>query len=167
MTNDDLPRHSPRHVGRARAVARLLDRSFRIPGTSLRFGLDPVLGLVPVVGDAVTALASGYILYVAWLNGVPGSMIARMMVNVLLDTLLGAIPIVGDIFDAGWQANARNVALLEKWLESEGSARHHSVAILVAVIVGLLVLLAAVIALIWVVVETLLQGTIGGAAELF
>lgn len=167
MTDDDLPRRPPRQLDRARAVARVLDRSFRIPGTSLRFGLDPLLGLLPVAGDAVGALASGYILYVAWLNGAPGSMIARMVLNVLVDTLVGAVPVVGDLFDAGWQANVRNMALLERWLESEGSGRHHSVAILIAVVVGLLVMLAAVIAVIWVVIETLLQGAIGGAAELF
>ena len=148
-------------------MARLLDRSFRIPGTSLRFGLDPVLGLVPGAGDVVAALGSGYILYIAWLNGAPGSMIARMVMNVLVDTLVGAVPVVGDIFDAGWQANARNVALLERWLDEEGSQRHHSVAILVGVIAGLLLLLAAVVAVLWVMVETLLQGAIGGAAELF
>lgn len=164
---DDLPRRTPRQLGRARSLAHLLDRSFRIPGTSLRFGLDPLLGLIPAGGDVLAALASGYVLYVAWLNGAPGAMIGRMMVNVLVDTLLGAVPVVGDLFDAGFQANSRNVALLEEWLDEEGSQRHHSVAILVAVIAGLLVLLAAVAALIWVLLETLLQGAIGGAAELF
>lgn len=164
---DDLPRRPPRKLDRARTVARLLDRSFRIPGTSLRFGLDPILGLVPGAGDVVAALGSGYILYIAWLNGAPGSMIARMMMNVLVDTLVGAVPVVGDIFDAGWQANARNVALLERWLDEEGSQRHHSVAILVGVIAGLLLLLAVVVAVLWVIVETLLQGAIGGAAGLF
>ena len=164
--SDDTPRRPPRKLDRARALARLLDRSFRIPGTQLRFGLDPILGLLPGVGDVAGALGSGYILYVAWLNGAPGSMIARMMLNVVVDALVGSIPVLGDLFDAGWQANARNVRLLERWLDEEGSQRHHSAAILVAVIVGLLVLLAGVVALIWVVLETLLQGAIGGAAEL-
>lgn len=167
MTEDDLPKRPPRQLDRARLLARLLDRSFRVPGTSLRFGLDPLLGLLPVGGDAISALASGYILYVAWLNGAPGALIGRMLFNLLVDTLVGAVPVVGDLFDAGWQANARNVALLEEWVGEEGSQRHHSIAILIAVLVALLVLLAAVIALIWVVVETLLQGAIGGAAELF
>jgi hypothetical protein len=167
MNDHDLPRRPPRQLDPARTVARLLDRSFRIPGTSLRFGLDPVLGLFPAIGDAVGALGSGYIVYVAWLNGVPGAVIARMLGNVLVDTLVGSVPVVGDLFDAGWQANVRNVALLERWLDEEGSAGHHSVGILIAVILGLLALLVGVIALIWVVLETLLQGTIGGAAQLF
>ena len=167
MSEQNLVKKTPRKLDHARAVARLLDRSFRIPGTSLRFGLDPILGLLPGGGDVLGALASGYILYVAWLNGAPGSMIARMMMNAVVDALVGAVPVVGDIFDAGWQANSRNVRLLEGWLDEEGSQRHHSVAILVAVIVGLLVLLAGVVAVIWVVLETLFQGTIGGATGLF
>lgn len=148
-------------------MARVLDRSIRVPGTDLRFGLDPILGLVPGVGDVVGALASGYVLYVAWLNGAPGSMIARMMLNVLVDALVGSVPVLGDLFDAGWQANARNVRLLERWLADEGSQGHHSVAILIAVGLGLLVLLAGVLAVLWVIAETLLQGAIGGAARLF
>ncbi|MBW3553633.1 MAG: DUF4112 domain-containing protein [Gemmatimonadetes bacterium] len=162
--HDDTPRRPPRNLDSARAVARLLDRSLRIPGTSLRFGLDPILGLIPGIGDAAGALASGYILYVAWLNGTPGSMIGRMMLNVGVDALMGAIPVIGDLFDAGWQANARNVALLEKWLDDEGSQRHHSVAILVGVMAGLLALLAGVGWVLWVMLGALLQaGTAGGA----
>ncbi|HUG39455.1 MAG TPA: DUF4112 domain-containing protein [Longimicrobiales bacterium] len=156
MSENDPPRRPPRQLDRARRVAGLLDRRFRIPGTSFRFGLDPIIGLLPVGGDALAALASGYILYVAWLNGAPGATIGRMMGNVLLDTLVGAVPVVGDLFDAAWHANSRNVALLEEWLGEEGSQGHHSAAILVAVLVGLLVLLAAVVALAWVVLETLL-----------
>lgn len=152
---DDLPRRPPRGLDRARTVARVLDRSFRIPGTSFRFGLDPILGLLPGGGDVLAAFASGYVLYVAWLNGAPGSMIARMMMNVVVDVLVGSIPVIGDIFDAGWQANSRNVRLLEGWLDEEGSQRHHSVAILVAVVLGLLALLAAVVAVIWVTLDAL------------
>lgn len=162
--HDETPRRAPRNLDSARAVARLLDRSLRVPGTSLRFGLDPILGLIPGIGDAAGALASGYILYVAWLNGVPGSMIGRMMLNIGVDALMGAIPVIGDLFDAGWQANARNVALLERWLDQDGAHRHHSVAILIGVIVGLLALLAGVGWVLWVVLGALLQaGTVGGA----
>jgi hypothetical protein len=156
----DLPERPPRHLDRARTLARLLDRSFRIPGTSLRFGLDPLLGLLPVGGDVLAALGSGYILYVAWVNGAPGGVIGRMLLNVLLDTLVGSVPVVGDLFDAGWQANARNVAMLEDWLGEEGSQHHHSPAILVGVITALLLLMAGVVAVIWVAVDVLLQGAL-------
>ena len=155
---DDLPRRAPRDLGRARALARLLDRSFRIPGTSLRFGLDPLLGLLPVGGDVLAALGSGYILYVAWRNGAPGGLIGRMLVNVLIDTLVGSVPVLGDLFDAGWQANARNVSMLEAWLGEEGSQHHHSPAILVGVVTALLLLLLAVVGLFWWGIELLFQG---------
>jgi hypothetical protein len=156
----DLPERPPRHLDRARTLARLLDRSFRIPGTSLRFGLDPLLGLLPVGGDVLAALGSGYILYVAWVNGAPGGVIGRMLLNVLLDALVGSVPVVGDLFDAGWQANARNVAMLEDWLGEEGSQHHHSPAILVGVITALLLLMAGVVAVIWVAVDVLVQGAL-------
>lgn len=156
----DLPERPPRRLDRARVLARLLDRSLRIPGTSLRFGLDPLLGLLPVGGDVLAGLGSGYILYVAWLNGAPGKLIGRMLVNVLVDTLLGSVPVVGDLFDAGWQANARNVAMLEEWLGEEGSQHHHSPAILVGVIAALVLLVAGVVAVIWVALDVLMQGAI-------
>lgn len=143
----------PHQLGRARALAHLLDRRFRIPGTSRRFGLDPVLGLLPVGGDVVAALGSGYILYVAWRNGAPGAMIARMLSNVVLDTLVGSVPVAGDVFDAWWQANARNVRMLEEWLGEEGPRRRHSRILLVAVIGTLVVLLAGVVAAFWLLVR--------------
>lgn len=154
---DDLPKRPPRQLSRARTVARLLDRRFRVPGTSIRFGLDPVLGLLPVGGDVIAALGSGYILYVAWRNGAPGSLIGRMLVNVVVDTVVGSVPIVGDIFDAGWQANARNLAMLEEWLGEEGSQHSHSPAILVGVIATLVALLAGVVGLFWWLGTLILQ----------
>jgi hypothetical protein len=153
--SDELPKRPPRRLDRAQTVARWLDRSFRVPGTDLRFGLDPVLGLLPVGGDVIAALGSGYILYVAWLNGAPPGMIGRMLGNVLVDTILGAVPVLGDLFDAGWQANARNVALLERWLGEEGSQHHHSPAVLVGVVAALVLLLAGVVGLVWLTVELL------------
>lgn len=146
---DDLERRRPQKLDSARAVARLLDRSFRIPGTSFRFGLDPILGLLPVGGDVLAALGSGYILYVAWRNGAPGPVIGRMLGNVVLDTVVGSVPVVGDLFDAGWKSNARNVAILEGWLGEAGSRRKQSPLILLGIIATLLLLLAGIVALFW------------------
>ena len=156
----DLPKRAPRGLDRARAVSRLLDRSFRIPGTSIRFGLDPVLGLLPVGGDVLAALGSGYILFVAWRNGVPAGLIGKMLLNVLVDTIVGSVPVVGDLFDAGWQANARNVAILEDWLGEAGPQRHHGPAVLVGVIATLLLLVAGVVALAWLAVDVLIRGVV-------
>jgi hypothetical protein len=96
-----------------RTLARWLDDSLRLPGTKRRIGLDPILGLVPVVGDTVGLLLSGYIVFEARRLGVPRSLLGRMLANVAIETLVGSIPLLGDAFDAGWKANLRNVALLE------------------------------------------------------
>jgi len=140
----------------ARSVARLLDRQFRVPGTSIRFGLDPLLGLLPVGGDIVAALGSGYILYVGWRNGAPGALLARMLANVAADLVVGSVPVIGDLFDAGWKANARNVALLEEWLGEVPSGRPGSRIVLAALGVALLLLLAGAVAVFWWLATALL-----------
>lgn len=152
---DRNPVPRPRDLERARRLARLLDRSFRIPGTSRRFGLDPLLGLLPVGGDLVGALASGYILYVAWRQGAPPALIARMLVNVGVDTVLGSVPLVGDLFDAGWKANVRNMRALDAWLGEEGTRASHSRLLLAGVAVALLVLVAGVALLAWLAMNAL------------
>jgi hypothetical protein len=164
---DDLPKQPPRRLAEARTVARVLDRSFRIPGTKLRFGLDPILGLLPVGGDVLAALGSGYILYVAWRNGAPGTLLGKMLVNVLVDTVVGAVPVVGDLFDAGWQANARNVEMLESWLGEEGSRHHGTPAMLVGVIAALVLLVAGVVGLVWLLVSVLFRDALDPPGQLF
>ncbi len=144
------PTHSRApQLGRARALARLLDRSFRVPGTTIRFGLDPILGLLPVGGDVAAALGSGYILYVAWRTGAPASMLRRMLVNVAVDTVVGSVPVVGDLFDAGWKANSRNVGMLEEWLGETRTRSTPSPAVLVAIVAVLALLVGGVVALFW------------------
>lgn len=97
-----------------RKWATLLDSAFQVPGTQLRFGLDPVLGLVPGIGDVI----SGFFSVLMILHGVrlrvPKIVLARMTINVAFDLLAGAVPIIGDLFDAGFKANLRNLALLER-----------------------------------------------------
>ena len=98
---------------RVRNLSRLLDNAVRIPGTNYRIGLDPLFGLVPVVGDVPTTAASAYVVLEAARLGVARATLARMVLNLAIDAVVGAIPLVGDLFDAVWKANARNVALLE------------------------------------------------------
>lgn len=100
-------------LGRLRAIARLLDARFGIPGTRWQFGLDSILGLVPGIGDAATAAVSLYILVEARRMGVGLPTLARMAWNVALDLGLGAVPLLGDVFDFFWKSNLRNIALLE------------------------------------------------------
>jgi hypothetical protein len=99
---------------RVRVLARLLDSSITIPGTNLKFGLDPIIGLIPGIGDLMGAVMSGYIILEAVRADVPNVTIVRMLVNVGIDTLLGAVPALGDVFDAAWKSNTMNVALLER-----------------------------------------------------
>jgi hypothetical protein len=98
-----------RHI---RAFAQLLDQSIVLPG-GYRIGIDPIIGLIPGIGDAIGTVLSFYIVYQAARLGIPKSILLRMCGNVLLEMLVGEIPILGDIFDAVWKANIRNVRLIE------------------------------------------------------
>ena len=106
-------------VARLDALATLLDTAFLLPGTNIRFGLDALIGLVPVIGDAVTTLISLYIVREARALGVSRFVIARMLANVAIDGMVGAVPFVGDMFDVAWRANRRNIALLRNALAGE------------------------------------------------
>jgi uncharacterized protein DUF4112 len=101
---------------RIRALAQLLDNAIPIPGTSWRFGFDAIVGVIPVVGDLIGGVLSGYIILEAARAEVSAFTLARMLVNVGIDTLVGAVPALGDLFDAAWKANIKNVALLERHL---------------------------------------------------
>jgi len=93
-------------------LSHLLDDWFRIPGTSFRFGLDGIVGLIPGVGDLLGGLASTIIVVAAWFRGVPTVTVARMVANVAIEVFVGAIPFLGDVFDIAWKANRRNYKLL-------------------------------------------------------
>jgi hypothetical protein len=106
-------------IARIDALATLLDTALVIPGTGIRFGLDGLIGLFPVVGDIITTALSLFIVHEAYQLGAPGHVIMRMLSNVALDGVLGAVPVVGDAFDVLWRANRRNMRLLGEWLERE------------------------------------------------
>lgn len=96
--------------------AHLLDDIFRIPGTSIRLGLDGLIGLIPGLGDVLAGIASFVLIFAAWVRGVPYVTLVRMMFNLALDVLIGAIPLFGDVFDIAWKANRRNYRLLTRHL---------------------------------------------------
>ncbi|HSK38976.1 MAG TPA: DUF4112 domain-containing protein [Arenibaculum sp.] len=100
-------------------LSNLLDSRWGIPGTRWRFGLDGVASIVPVIGDSLTAVVSLYIVWQAASFGVPGSLIARMLVNVGADWAVGSIPVLGTVFDVAFKANRRNIDLLTRHLERE------------------------------------------------
>lgn len=95
-------------------LARLMDSRFRVPGTSLRFGLDPLLGLIPGLGDGASALVSVLLLLKSARYGLPRVVMIRMAVNVLLNAAIGAIPVAGDLFSFWFKANQINYQLLQK-----------------------------------------------------
>jgi len=135
-------------VERLHRAGELLDSAVRIPGTSFRIGLDPVVGLVPGVGDAATTVASVYIVVEAARLGVPRETLARMVLTLAVDAVVGSVPLVGDAFDAVWKANDRNVALLERRLQEPTSGRRDRwllVGLGVALVASLLAISAAVV----------------------
>lgn len=101
---------------RFRALADLLDNAFRVPGTSWRFGLDPLLGLIPGLGDVLGALFAAWGWLLARRIGAPPAIQRKMLVNIAIDMLGGAVPVVGDLFDATFKAHVRNRKLLDDWL---------------------------------------------------
>ena len=126
-----------------RRVARLLDSALPVPGTSFRFGLDPILGLVPGIGDLVSPLFTLGILWQARDLGVPRVIQLRMIFNVAIDTLTGFVPLIGDLFDFAWKANNRNIALLERHAYEEHKPSTADWAF-VALCVGLIAVIVAV-----------------------
>lgn len=103
-------------MARITLVAKLMDNAFLIPGLNRRVGLDAVLGLVPGVGDALSAALASYIIWEARQLGLPRWKIARMIGNVAVDTAIGAIPFAGDVFDVFFKANERNLRIIHEHL---------------------------------------------------
>jgi len=129
---------------RVRALARLLDSAVRIPGTNIRFGADSIVGLIPGLGDMAGTVLSGYIVLVATRLGVPPSVVTRMLLNIGVDTLAGSVPLVGDLFDVGWKANQKNVALIERHVGNEVPTLRSSTWMVTAVVIAAIALLVLV-----------------------
>jgi hypothetical protein len=104
----------PRGLDALRRWARIFDTAFRIPGTRITFGIDPILGLIPGLGDLASPIFSLFFIWHGVRLAVPKVVLARMALNVIIDAGVGAIPVVGDLFDVGWKANVWNLALLER-----------------------------------------------------
>ena len=101
-------------------VAVVMDDRFRVPGTGIRFGLDPVIGMIPGVGDSVTAGVGIYTLLWAKRAGVPLTLLGWMLANLALDWVVGLVPVLGDLFDVGFKAHRRNATLLRRYAERSG-----------------------------------------------
>lgn len=104
-------------LNRIRKLSRLMDSSFRIPIIGWRFGLDPIIGLVPGAGDIIDTAFSAYLIYLATRFNLPRSVLTSMILNIGLEAVVGTVPVIGDLFDAYYKSNIRNLALLEKHLQ--------------------------------------------------
>ena len=121
-------------------LAFYLDDLFRIPGTSWRFGLDAIIGLIPNVGDTLTSFASFYILLAGVQYGVPKITLLRMALNIGIDYLLGSVPIIGDALDFFWKSNDMNMRLIRERATGKGKGKTSDY-IFIFVLIGLLILL--------------------------
>jgi hypothetical protein len=106
-------------LARLDALARLLDVAFILPGTNIRYGIDGLIGLIPVVGDIITTAISLWLVREARGLGAPWHVTARMLGNVALDGMVGMVPLAGDAFDVMFRANMRNVRLLRRWMDKQ------------------------------------------------
>ncbi|WP_308422583.1 DUF4112 domain-containing protein [Novosphingobium indicum] len=105
---------------RVEAMERVLERSFTLPGTNQQFGLDALVGLVPVAGDVISAAMGLYLVWEARNLGMPKWQLARMTANVGFDSLLGVVPLAGDLLDFFYRSNSRNLKIIRKHLD-----KHH------------------------------------------
>lgn len=145
-------KQTPTQLRNLNALARLMDAKFRIPGTSIRFGLDAVIGLVPGIGDLVSLVISGYIVSSAAKIGASRYVMARMVLNTGIDAIVGAIPILGDIFDVGFRANQKNMRLLQQHI-NENRHRGSANKVIMPVVIVLLALLLGLVWVGWKLVE--------------
>lgn len=124
-------------------VARLMDSQFQLPGTRFRFGLDPLLGLLPIVGDLSSTAVSVALLLTMLRHGASGAVVVRMVLNILIDTVVGAIPVIGNVFDFAYKSNERNVALLRRHY-AEGRHQGSGKGLVALVLLGFVVVFGLV-----------------------
>lgn len=164
MNERDSLRHEPWTPPRAavepwvRELVRYLDTAFVIPGTRIRVGLDPIVGLLfPVVGDWLGAFTSMVLLRAALERRVPPVIVLRMVLNVTVDTVLGMIPIAGDVFDVAFRANQRNLELLERHAR-EGKPRPGDYAVIALAVLVVIALALLPLVIVGLVVGSLASG---------
>jgi Domain of unknown function (DUF4112) len=135
---------TPRALADVELLAWLLDNSVPIPGTGRRIGLDGVVGLVPGLGDVISAGLGIFVVLRGLQVGLPRVVVARMLINLGLDVTIGAIPIIGDAFDLWFKSNARNLGLIQRHAGDPGASTRGDWAFVWAVVAGAIALLLAV-----------------------
>ncbi|WP_242927851.1 DUF4112 domain-containing protein [Pontibacter vulgaris] len=133
-------------------IVKLMDNQFRLPGTNFRFGLDPILGLLPVAGDLASFGVSAMLVMTMARHGASGKVVALMLLNIAFDTLLGSIPVLGNVFDFFFKANQRNVKLLRSHYE-EGRYQGSGKGIIIGALVGIVLLFILLLWALWQLAE--------------
>ena len=128
----------------AEKVSGIMDSRFRIPGTHFRFGIDPLIGLVPGLGDAASWAVSTLLVYTMTKHGVSRKVVILMMINITIDAILGSIPVLGNFIDFFYKANSKNIRLLKKHYQ-EGKHQGSGTGILLFIALIFLVILVAII----------------------
>jgi hypothetical protein len=123
-----------------------LDHKYQLKGTKFKYGIDPIIGLVPFLGHAVTFVISGVLVLVMLRHGGSGKLAIKMVINVLLDTVIGAVPILGNLFDFVFKANMKNLRLLKEHYE-QGRHMGSGLDIIIIILVVLMVLLIGIVVL--------------------
>ena len=148
--------YAPR-LKRLHQLSRLLDNIITIPGTQVGIGLDPIIGLLPIGGDALGLIFSFYIIIEAAQLGVPAATLGRMVMNVIVDSLVGAIPMLGDLFDFAWRANNYNIILLEAALKSPHQNKKADNSFILIFSIGLFLLAIVLISIPVILIRILWQ----------
>jgi hypothetical protein len=151
--NGERERRGRRALEQLRAITKLFDQAFTLPGTRWRFGLDGLIGLVPGLGDVAGAIVAAYALHVARKLNAPPVVQLRLLTNIAFDALIGIVPILGDLFDFAFKAQTRNLALLDAWVASPERTARRSRRGLLLIPIAIVIVFATVTALgVWLLV---------------
>jgi hypothetical protein len=148
--------YAPR-LKRLRQLSKILDNIITIPGTQVGIGLDPIIGLLPIGGDALGLIFSFYIIIEAAQLGLSTATLGRMVMNVIIDSLIGSIPMLGDFFDFAWKANNYNIILLEEALKDPHKNKKANKSFIFLLIIGLFILAIVLISIPVILIRILWQ----------
>lgn len=117
----------PKEIQWAEKLVHLMDDRFEIPIVKFKFGLDPIIGLIPWAGDVVTFAISALIIKALYDEGLPKSLIWKMLLTIVIDLIIGSIPVIGDVWDFVFKANRKNLKLAREYFESQPIAENSTV----------------------------------------
>ena len=140
--NEEIIELNEEKLLRLKLLSKRLDDSIKIPGTNQKFGIDAIVGIIPILGDFIGVIFSVYIMYSGIKMGVSSKIVKKMAANIAIEFIIGSIPIIGDIFDALWKANKRNVELIEDaTIENQENYNYLIIASLIVLILGLILVI--------------------------